>query len=43
MALFTLLDGGLPPSGQGLVNLAPPYTFPTSFVGARTCEARARR
>jgi Family of unknown function (DUF6081) len=33
MALFTLLDGGLPPSGQGLVDLAPPYTFPTSFVG----------
>jgi hypothetical protein len=33
MALFTLLDGGLPPSGNGLVNLAPPYTFPTSFAG----------
>jgi hypothetical protein len=33
MALFTLLDGGLPPSGSGLVSLAPPYTFPTSFVG----------
>jgi hypothetical protein len=32
MALFTLLDGGLPPSGQGLVELADPYTFPTSFV-----------
>jgi hypothetical protein len=36
MALFTLLDGGLPPSGQGLVNLAPPYTFPTTFVGGPT-------
>jgi hypothetical protein len=23
MALFTLLDGGLPPSGQGLVSLRP--------------------
>jgi hypothetical protein len=33
MALFTLLDGGLPPSGQGLVSLAPPYVFPGSFVG----------
>ena len=33
MALFTLLDGGLPPSGTGLVSLAPPYTFPTAFVG----------
>jgi hypothetical protein len=33
MALFTLLDGGLPPSGTGLVFLAPPYTFPTAFVG----------
>jgi hypothetical protein len=32
MALFTLLDGGLS-GGQGLVFLAPPYTFPTSFVG----------
>jgi hypothetical protein len=33
MALFTLLDAGLPPSGAGLVFLAPPYTFPTAFVG----------
>ena len=32
MALFTLLDGGLPPSGTGLVSLAPPYTFPTAFA-----------
>jgi len=33
MALFTLLDGGLPPPGTGLVSLAPPYTFPTAFAG----------
>jgi len=32
MALFTLLDGGLPPSGTGLVSLAPRYTFPTAFA-----------
>jgi hypothetical protein len=33
MALFTLMDGGLPPTGQGLVNLGGTYQFPTSFVG----------
>jgi hypothetical protein len=33
MALFTLLDGQLPGTGAGLVNLAPPYTFPSTFVG----------
>ena len=33
MALFTLLDGGLPPSGTGLVSLGPPYVFPTAFTG----------
>jgi hypothetical protein len=33
MALFTLLDGGLPPSGTGLVSLAPRYAFPTAFAG----------
>jgi hypothetical protein len=33
MALFTLLDAGLPPSGTGLVSLAPAYTFPAAFVG----------
>jgi hypothetical protein len=33
MALFTLLDGGLPPSGSGLVSLEPPYAFPTAFAG----------
>jgi hypothetical protein len=32
-ALFTLLDGGLEPSGVGLVSLAPPYVFPPAFVG----------
>ena len=33
MALFTLLDAGLPPSGAGLVSLEPQYVFPTAFVG----------
>ncbi len=33
MALFTLLDGGLPPADTGLVSLEPPYAFPTSFSG----------
>jgi hypothetical protein len=33
MALFTLMDGGLPPTGQGLVSLGGSYVFPTSFVG----------
>jgi hypothetical protein len=33
MALFTLLDGGLPPSGSGLVSLEPPYALPTVFAG----------
>jgi len=32
MAMFTLLDGGLAPSGTGLVSLAPPYRFPTGFA-----------
>jgi hypothetical protein len=32
MALFTLLDGGLPPSETGLESLAPPYAFPTAFA-----------
>ena len=36
MALFTLLDGGLPPSGTGLVSLEPPYAFPTAFAGGPT-------
>jgi hypothetical protein len=33
MAMFTLLDGGLAPSGTGLVPLAPPYMFPARFAG----------
>jgi hypothetical protein len=33
VAMFTLLDGGLPPAGTGLVSLAPPYAFPTRFAG----------
>jgi hypothetical protein len=33
MAMFTLLDAGWTPSGEGLVSLAPPYAFPTDFVG----------
>jgi hypothetical protein len=32
MALFTLLDGGLPPSGSGLVSLEPPYALPTAVA-----------
>jgi hypothetical protein len=33
MALFTLLDAGRAGSSTGLVQLAPPYSFPTSFAG----------
>jgi hypothetical protein len=37
MALFSLMDGGPlqsgPATGPGLVQLAPPYTYPTSWVG----------
>jgi hypothetical protein len=33
MAFFTLLDGALAPTGEGLAPIAPPYAFPTSFVG----------
>jgi len=48
MAMFTLLDGGLAPSGIGLVSLAPPYRFPTGFAagpklfgqGAELCVER---
>lgn len=36
MTLFTLMDGGLPPTGEGLVNLGSPYVFPTRFVGGST-------
>jgi hypothetical protein len=33
MALMTLLDGGLPPSGIGLLPLEPRYTFPAASAG----------
>ncbi|HTE83803.1 MAG TPA: DUF6081 family protein [Dehalococcoidia bacterium] len=33
MALITLLDAGLPPSGRGLVSLALAYTSPAAFAG----------
>ena len=36
MTLFTLMDGGLLPTGEGLVNLGSPYVFPTAFVGGST-------
>jgi hypothetical protein len=36
MALFTLMDAGLPPAEQGLVNLGGSYVFPTSFAGGPT-------
>jgi hypothetical protein len=36
MTLFTLMDGGLPPSGKGLVNLGGSYVFPGAFVGGST-------
>jgi hypothetical protein len=36
MALFTLVDGGRSPTGEGLANLGGNYQFPTSFVGGPT-------
>jgi hypothetical protein len=36
MALFTLMDAGLPPSGEGLVDLGGGSSFPTSFAGGPT-------
>jgi hypothetical protein len=36
MTLFTLMDGGLPPTGAGLVDLGSPYVFPAAFVGGST-------
>ncbi len=36
MTLFTLMDGGLPPAGNGLVNLGGSYVFPAAFVGGST-------
>ncbi len=48
MALFTLMDGGQPPSGKGLVSLGGSYEFPMSFVEGPTlfgqgAEIRVRR
>jgi hypothetical protein len=40
MALFTLPDGGLPPSGSGLVSLEPPYAFPAAFAGGPTLSGQ---
>jgi hypothetical protein len=36
MALFTLMDGGLPTTGEGLVSLGSAYVFPPAFVGGST-------
>jgi hypothetical protein len=36
MALFTLMDGGRPPTGEALAKLGGTYQFPTSFVGGPT-------
>lgn len=36
MALFTLMDGGLPPTGEGLVRLGGSYEYPRSFIGGST-------
>ncbi len=36
MTLFTLMDGGLPPTGEGLVALGGSYVFPEAFVGGST-------
>lgn len=36
MTLFTLMDGGLPPAGMGLVDLGGSYVFPAAFVGGST-------
>jgi hypothetical protein len=48
MALFTLMDGGQPPSGTGLVSLGGLYRFPSSFVEGRAlfgqgAEMRVRK
>jgi hypothetical protein len=36
MAFFTLMDGGQPPTGEGLANLGGTYLSPTSFVEGPT-------
>jgi hypothetical protein len=48
MALFTLMDGGQPPSGTGLVSLGGLYEIPSSFVEGPTlfgqgAEMRVRK
>jgi Family of unknown function (DUF6081) len=43
MALFTLMDGGSPPSGDGLADLGGSYQFPTHFVGAPTLFGQGAR
>jgi hypothetical protein len=48
MALFTLMDGCLTPTGAGLASLGGNYVFPTSFAGGPTlfgqgAEMRVRR
>lgn len=48
MALFTLMDGGQPPSGTGLVSLGGSYEFPSRFVEGSTlfgqgAEMRVRK
>jgi hypothetical protein len=48
MALFTLMDGGQPPSGTGLVSLGGWYESPSGFVEGPTlfgqgAEIRVRK
>jgi hypothetical protein len=48
MALFTLMDGGQPPSGAGLVSLGGSYEIPSRFVEGPTlfgqgAEMRVRK
>jgi hypothetical protein len=48
MAMFTLMDGGQPPAGEGLANLGGTYRFPRSFVEGPTlfgqgAEIRVRK
>jgi hypothetical protein len=48
MALFTLMDGGQPPSGTGLVSLGGSYEIPSRFVEGPTlfgqgAELRVRK
>jgi hypothetical protein len=48
MALFTLMDGGEPPPGEGLLSLGGSYEFPSSFAEGPTlfgqgAEMRVRK